>query len=220
VSFRDISGCRMLTANTESITSEGADFNDTAVKQPQVGRRDDTLRLQNAQSLDRNTLGGIYDEYHPLLYSYIFRRVGDMEIARDLTADVFRRFLQATASGKGPNDQLRAWLYRVAHNIVVDHYRRGQNRQKQPLTESLASGEAEPDSIAEQRIQCDTVRSALEQLTAEQQEVIALKFLEGMTNDEVANITKRSVGAVKALQHRALAALRRQLDPQQGEAST
>ena len=60
----------------------------------------------------------------------------------------------------------------------------------------------------------------MEQLTAEQQEVIALKFLEGMTNDEVANITKRSVGAVKALQHRALAALRRQLDPHQGEAST
>jgi len=209
----------MLSANTDAITTEAVEFNDTAVKHPQVGRKDDTRPLQNARSLDRNTLAGIYDEFQPLLYSYIYRRVGDVEVARDLTADVFRRFLQATASGKGPKEQLRAWLYRVAHNIVVDHYRRGQNRQKQPLSESLASGEAEPDSVAEQRIQCDTVRSAMEQLTDEQQEIIALKFLEGLTNDEVAHITKKSVGAVKALQHRALAALRRQLVPQQGEVS-
>jgi RNA polymerase sigma-70 factor (ECF subfamily) len=201
------------------VTVETASLNQSVKQTGAANCTDDGLRLKNAQLLDRNTLGGIYDEFHPLLYSYIFRRVGDVEVARDLTADVFRRFLQSTASGKGPNDQLRAWLYRVAHNIVVDHYRLGQDRQKQPLTESLASDEAEPESVAEQRVQCDNVRSAMEQLTDEQQEVIALKFLEGLTNDEVAQITNRSVGAVKALQHRALATLRRQLIPQQGEVS-
>jgi len=181
---------------------------------------DDAVRLKKAQSLDRNTLGGIYDEFQPLLYSYIFRRVGDVEVARDLTADVFGRFLQATASGNGPDDHLRAWLYRVAHNIVVDHYRRQEHRQGPPLSESLVSSEAAPDAVAEHRLQCAGVRSALSQLTGDQQEIIALKFLEGMSNDEVAQITDRTVGAVKALQHRALAALRRHLISQEEEKVT
>ena len=133
---------------------------------------------------------------------------------------VFRRFLQATANGNGPNAQLRAWLYRVAHNIVVDHYRRRNNQPGQLLQEQMPSEEADPGSAAEQRIQCEDVRRAMNHLTADQQEVIALKFLQGLTNDEIAHITRKSVGAVKALQHRALAALRRQLVPSLEEDTT
>ncbi|MFN2222210.1 MAG: sigma-70 family RNA polymerase sigma factor [Chloroflexota bacterium] len=207
----------MIPVNTDAITSNTAGLNESLSQPEASGRQGDALRLQKAQALDRNTLGGIYDEFQPLLYSYIFRRVGNVEVARDLTADVFGRFLQATANGNGPDDHLRAWLYRVAHNIVIDHYRRQEHRNGQPLEESLVSGEVAPDAAAEHRLQCEGVRSALEQLTDDQQEVIALKFLEGMTNDEVAQITQRSVGAVKALQHRALAALRRHLISQEEE---
>jgi RNA polymerase sigma-70 factor (ECF subfamily) len=209
----------MLPANTNAITSNTTGLNESSPPEAS-GRQGDGLRLKKAQALDRNTLGGIYDEFQPLLYSYIFRRVGDVEAARDLTADVFNRFLQATANGNGPDEHLRAWLYRVAHNIVVDHYRRQEHRQGQPLEESLVSGEAAPDAVAEHRLRCQGVRSALNELTDDQQEVIALKFLEGMSNDEVAEITDRSVGAVKALQHRALAALRRHLISQEEERAT
>lgn len=213
----------MLAANTDAAIADAATVEDVTVdtsgqgdspaKKADSARDGDVLRLKKANALDRNTLGGIYDEYHPLLYSYIYRRVGDVEVARDLTADVFRRFLQAMANGNGPNEQLRAWLYRVAHNIVIDHYRRRRNWPESPLEERLPSNDDDPDTTAEQRIRCDTVRSAMEQLTADQQEVVALKFLEGLTNAEVADITQRSIGAVKSLQHRALAALRRQLVP-------
>lgn len=207
----------MTPVNIDAIIVAAADLNESATRKGASGFEADTIRLKKAQSLDRNTLGGIYDEFQPLLYSYIFRRVGDVDVARDLTTDVFRRFLQAMANGNGPNDQLRAWLYRVAHNIVVDHYRRQEHRQAQPLEESLVSREAAPDAMTEHRLQCEGVRLALIQLTADQQEIIALKFLEGMTNEEAAQITGRSVGAVKALQHRALAALRRHLVSQEEE---
>jgi RNA polymerase sigma-70 factor (ECF subfamily) len=201
----------MLPVNAHIITADRAGLNETAAQEGVARLVSDAARLKKAASLDRNTLGGIYDEFQPLLYSYIYRRVGDVEVARDLTAELFRRFLQAVANGNGPKDQLRAWLYRVAHNIVVDHYRRREHRQQQPLEEHMPCDQPAPDAVAEHQLQCEGVRSAMAQLTADQQEVIALKFLEGMTNDEVAQITDRTAGAVKALQHRALAALRRHL---------
>jgi len=173
----------------------------------------ESKRLQRARSLDRDELGAIYDDYHPPIYSYIYRRVGDVEIARDLAAEVFRRFLQALHKGSGPNEYLRAWLYRVAHNIVVDHYRRQQNQKNFPVEENLVGDSPDPGQSAELSLQLDEVRKALRGLTPDQQQVLTLKFLEGLSNKEVAEITGKPVGAVKSLQHRALAALQRQLVP-------
>jgi len=173
----------------------------------------ETKRLQRARSLDRDELGAIYDDYHPRVYSYIYRRVGDVEIARDLAAEVFRRFLQALHKGSGPNENIRAWLYRVAHNIVVDHYRRQQYQKHIPIGENMVGDSPDPGQSAELSLQLDEVRMAMKQLTSDQQHILALKFLEGLTNEEVAEITGKPVGAVKSLQHRALAALQRQLVP-------
>ena len=195
------------------VAGETLHSSDSPLKQHAGESGRESVRLQRANSLDRQALGAIYDDYHQLLYNYIYRRVGDVETARDLTADIFRRFLQAAANGTGPTENLRAWLYRVAHNIVIDHYRRQQHRQSYPLEEKWISGDEDPGQAAEQRLLASQVRLALRHLTADQQQVISLKFLEGLSNDEVAEITEKSVGAVKALQHRALAALRRQLVP-------
>ena len=173
--------------------------------------RSDSTRLQKAHALDRNTLGGIYDEFHQQIYKYIYRRIGDIENSRDLTSEVFRRFLQAIHNGNGPRDNLRAWLYKVAHNIVVDYYRRQQNQALFPWQENLIGAEDDPGRAAEFRLEAEKVREAISQLTADQQQVITLKFLEGMSNKEVAEITGKPVGAVKSLQHRALASLQRQL---------
>jgi RNA polymerase sigma-70 factor (ECF subfamily) len=209
----------MIPVNTDAITTGANGLQEPATQQEASRPESDARRLKKAHSLDRNTLGGIYDEFQPLLYSYIYRRVGEVELAQDLTADVFRRFLQAMANGNGPNNHLRAWLYRVAHNLVIDHYRRAERHRGQPLQEQLASDEAGPAALAEQQIQCQRVRSAMDRLTTDQQEVVALKFLDGLSNDEVAQITDKTVGAVKALQHRALAALRRHLLSQDEENS-
>ena len=195
------------------ITGNAVRSSESLLGQESADKDRDAARLRKARALDRNTLGGIYDDYHRPLYSYIYRRVGEVETARDLTADVFRRFLQATANGNGPKENLRAWLYRVAHNIVIDFYRRQQHQPSQPLKEELIGDDEDPGQAAEQLLQAEQVRAAMGQLTPEQQQVIALKFLEGLSNEEVADITEKSIGAVKGLQHRALAALRRQLVP-------
>ena len=176
-------------------------------------------RLQQAQNLDRNALTTIYDEYQPLVYGYIFRRTGDVEIARDLTAEIFRRFLQAMNQGNGPSVSLRAWFYRVAHNIVVDHYRRQEFRQHIVLNDEICESGDSPDKAVEKRLLAEQVRTAITRLTVDQQQVITLKFLEGLSNQEVAQTIGKSVGAVKALQHRALATLQQQLTLEKEEVS-
>ena len=168
-------------------------------------------QLQRARSFDRQALAAIYDEFQQPIYRYIYRQVGDVEVARDLTADVFQRFLQALQKNQGPDDQLKAWLYRVAHNSVIDYYRRRQHRQHLPLDERVVEKSDGPATLAERNISAKQVREALVQLTPDQREVITLKFLEGFTNVEVADLLNKPIGAVKSLQHRALAALQRQL---------
>ena len=170
-------------------------------------------RPQQAKAFDGKALAAIYDEYHLPIYRYIYRQVSDTNVGRDLTADVFHRLLQAVQKGNGPCQDTKAWLYRTAHNIVVDHYRRQQYRQDLPLFENIVDTDMDLANTAEQRMAAEHVRNALDQLTADQRQVITLKFLASLSNQEVAEVMEKPVGAVKSLQHRALAALQRQLIP-------
>lgn len=174
----------------------------------------DEQMLQLARNFDRATITAVYDHYHPLLYRYIIRQVSDGEMARELTAVVFERFLAAIKNGNGPEQQLKAWLYRTAHNLVIDHYRRQAHRDHLPLPDDLVSSGAGPAHLAEQHLLNEQVQTALQTLTPEQQQVIALKFLEGFSNAEVAELMGKPIGAVKALQHRGLARLQQILAPQ------
>lgn len=169
-------------------------------------------RLRRARAMDRGALTAIYDEYYPPLYRYIYHQVGEVETARDLTAELFQQLLQALHRGDGPTENLRAWLYRVAHNLVVDYFRRQQHRRHLPLKDELVSQAHNPVELAEKNIAVDEIRSALTHLTPDQQQVIVLKFLEELSNEETASILDKPVGAVKSLQHRALAALERYLN--------
>jgi RNA polymerase sigma-70 factor (ECF subfamily) len=174
---------------------------------------DKEKRLALAKTFDRKTLAAIYDEYHTPIYRYISRQVEDMETARDLTSDVFNRFLNALESGQGPDKSIKSWLYRAAHNIVVDHYRRRKFHDHLPLPEQVAAEGHDPAYEAELSLAAGRVRSALQTLTPDQRQVITLKFLAGFSNAEVADIMDKPVGSVKALQHRGLASLQRQLIP-------
>lgn len=174
---------------------------------------DDKL-LQQARNFDRTALTAVYDQYHPLLYRYITRQVSDRETARELTAVVFERFLAALKNGNGPETQLKAWLNRTAHNLVIDHYRRQAHRNHLPLPETVASGSDSPGQLAEQHLLGEQVITALQTLTPEQQQVLTLKFLEGFSNAEVADLMHKPIGAIKALQHRGLARLQNILAPQ------
>jgi RNA polymerase sigma-70 factor (ECF subfamily) len=167
--------------------------------------------LRRARSLDESALGAVFDTYYPLLYRHIYYHVGHQETAQDLTAEVFARMLAQFAEGHGPERHLRAWLYRVAHNLVVDESRRRVHRDHDPLDEHMVSAEEGVESQTQAAILWQQARVALMELTSRQRTVIILKFLEGYDNREISRILEMRVGAVKALQHRGLASMRRYL---------
>jgi RNA polymerase sigma-70 factor (ECF subfamily) len=173
---------------------------------------DEVELLRRARTFDQDALTCIYQTYHPAIYRYIYHHLGDAQVCQDLASEVFHRFLTALRGDSGPDRQLKAWLYRVAHNLIVDELRRRTHRDHSsldgPLAELLTDKSPSPEERARYAIAGAHVRRALLQLTPEQRQVIVLKFLEGMDNSEIAEITGRTVGAVKALQFRGLDALR------------
>jgi RNA polymerase sigma-70 factor (ECF subfamily) len=172
---------------------------------------DEKELLQRVLALDERALGMVFDDYHLPLYRYIMHHIGHVRTAEDLAAEVFKRLLEAIERGRGPSRYLRAWLYRVAHNLVVDELRRFQHRNHEQLDERMASSGESVPAKAETAIRSQEVRAALRKLTPRQRDVIILRYLEGYENGEVAQILGLSVGAVKSLRHRGLVALRRHL---------
>jgi len=153
----------------------------------------------------------VYQQHSTELFRYAYRLLGDSDLAEDCVAETFSRLLNALHRGRGPSENVRAWLYRVAHNWITDHYRR-----QPPLPLDLDSdlganaGETTTQRVG-RRLEQERVRAALLQLPPEQRQVIQLRFLEGWTHEEVAKALDKTVEATRALQYRALNSLRRML---------
>jgi RNA polymerase sigma-70 factor (ECF subfamily) len=168
--------------------------------------------LQLASQLDAEALAEIYDQHSPGLYSYAMRLLNDTALAEDCVAEVFARFLKSLQKGQGPREHLRAYLYRITHNWVVDHYRDRQpvSDLTEALSETLPSEEFPEEEVA-RRFRQKQIRAAIHHLTPSQQKVITLKYLEDWSNEEIAQVLHKSVGAVKSIQHHALVALQKLL---------
>ncbi len=167
--------------------------------------------LERAKRYDEAALGKLYDQYAPRIYAYVYRRVGNAHLAEDLTGDVFVRVMQAIQAERFWRTSFQAWLYRIAHNLVADHYRRQPPAAELELDERLVAAEDDPVSAVAERLSRQRLCAAISRLTPDQQQVLALRFGEGMKAREAAEVMDKSVGAIEALQHRALAALRRVL---------
>jgi RNA polymerase sigma-70 factor (ECF subfamily) len=164
--------------------------------------------LELARKFDPQALAKIYDAYSPGLYRYAMRLLGDQDRAEDCVAETFSRFLQALQAKRGPENYLQAYLYRMAHNWIVDQYRRDPI-QPLELTEEHQDENSDPENDASQHMQQDQIRMAIKALTPDQQQVIVLKYIEGWGNEEIAHSLKKPIGAIKSLQHRALASLQK-----------
>jgi RNA polymerase sigma-70 factor (ECF subfamily) len=174
---------------------------------------DDAALRVRAIALEPAALSEIYDTYAGKIYSYIYHRTGDGEAAEDLTGDVFVRMIEAIRDDRSWNTSLQGWLYRIAHNLVVDHFRRQSKRDGPQLDERWMAAE-QPAHTFEGLYHSAQLRNAMRYLTEEQQQVIVLKFAEGLSNVEVAEVLGKTEGAIKALQHRGLATLRRAVGDQ------
>jgi RNA polymerase sigma-70 factor (ECF subfamily) len=177
--------------------------------------------LPQAYQLDEHALSEIYQALSPLLYRYAYRLLGNPADAEDIVAETFHRLLLALRHGNGPRQHLSAYLYRIAHNLITDRYRR-HPLLDMPFDEALELSDAleaneddSPEISAPIRIAQERARATLWQLTPDQRLVILLKYFEGQSNEEVAAALGKPIGAVKSLQHRALGALRRMLKSEQ-----
>jgi RNA polymerase sigma-70 factor (ECF subfamily) len=169
--------------------------------------------LAAARRLDGRALAAIHDRHYPDLYRYLLFRTRDETVAEDLTSEVFMRLLNALRAGKAP-DTLHAWLFGVANHLATDHFRRQARRPQVELVEEIAADDeaADPEIVSSANQATAAVRAALQELTEEQQRVLALRFGEGRSVNDTAELIGKSVTAVKQLQFRAVAALRRKLE--------
>ncbi len=173
---------------------------------------DEQALLARARAWDMQALEAIYDLYSPMLYRYAMRLLGDQDMAEECVAETFARFLFALRNGKGPKNHLKAYLFRVAHNWITDRFRR--DRPGEDLDDhayAMPDPNPDPEAEAHRHLEQERLRQVLFQLTPEQRQVIVLRYLEGWSHKEIAEALGKPVSAVKALQRRALAALRRLL---------
>lgn len=160
---------------------------------------------------DEHILAEVYDRYSTEIFRYTMRLLGDSELAEECVAETFHRFLLSIKRGGGPRQYLRAYLYRVAHNWVSDYYR-NRNRGVLPLDpDCYIDEQKEPPHIFADELMRQDVRLALSKLTPDQRQVIVLRYLEDWEYVDISHALDKPVGAVKALQHRGLNALRRHL---------
>jgi RNA polymerase sigma-70 factor (ECF subfamily) len=173
--------------------------------------RDEESLIRRAQQRDQVALTQLYEDNFDRIYRYCAIKIGDRTEAEDMTQQVFLNAIKSLPSYKFKGMPFSAWLYRIAHNQVVDHLRRKSRHVTVPIDETTATADDDPREFAEVQLQIEELAAATKKLTEAQREVISLRFAAELSVAEVARAMGRSEGAVKALQHSAIAALRRLL---------
>jgi RNA polymerase sigma-70 factor (ECF subfamily) len=168
--------------------------------------------LEGLKNLDAQVIGAVYDRFFPDVYRYVYYRLGDEQLAEDISSDVFVRLLEALKKGRGPQTNLKGWLLATASHAVADYLRKIYRRPTEELLNATPDNDAPSlrDEI-DRRDKVDSVRAAYLQLTPDQQNVLALRFGDGYSLEETAKVMQKKVNAIKALQFRALAALQRNI---------
>lgn len=172
---------------------------------------DEAALVKRAADGDADAFGMLYLLHLDAIYRYVRFRVGDTHDAEDLTEQVFLKAWEALPHYRQRGFPFASWLYRIAHNTVVDHHRR--TASEMPLLDA-SDWDSPVTSTLETIIQASEVSAlakAITQLPEDQQQVIVLRFIEGLSHAEVARIIDKSEGACRVIQHRALAALNRLL---------
>ncbi len=169
--------------------------------------------LDGLRNLEPQTISAIHKRYFPEIFRYARYRLGDETIAEDIAGETFTRLLEAVNVGSGPHTSLRGWLMSTTSNLINDHLRKRYSHPTENLPEDLDlhTDEPSPMQYVEQIDRNRFLYDALTKLTPDQQEVIALRFGNGYSLDETANMMDKNVNAIKALQFRAIAALRRNI---------
>jgi RNA polymerase sigma-70 factor (ECF subfamily) len=173
---------------------------------------EERLLVERAKN-DASAFAALYRKHVDRIYSYIYHRVGNRFDAEDLTARTFLKAFANLERYEFSGAPFLAWLYRIAHNLVANWHRDRHRRQVVSLDALVmySKDDEEPEDFTETQEAAQALLAAIRQLPAARQQLLILKFSEGLTNVEIGQIMGRTEGAIKSLYHRTLLALREEL---------
>jgi RNA polymerase sigma-70 factor (ECF subfamily) len=167
---------------------------------------DDRPLIERVRRGDQDAAKELYERYFDRIYNYVYARLGRAEDAEDLAIDTMTRSLTRLDLFQDQGVAFSSWVYRIAHNATIDHYRKQGKASLVPLEGAVLPQSADPSGI-----EGEDLRAAVRELTEEQQQVLILRFFQDLSAAQAAEIMGKSIGAVQALQHRALGSLERTL---------
>ena len=180
------------------------------------GRLDkDHELIKQAQHGDHHAFGDLYEIHAPAIYRYLFAHLDNPMDAEDLTGEVFLKAWQSLPKYIERGVPFLAFLFRIAHNVLVDHYRQN-SRQEQKTPDDMDGYKqddcAEPVDLVGSQMEHQNILKVMSKLSTDYQSVLTLRFISELSPEETAQVMNRSVGAIRVLQHRALGALRKAID--------
>jgi len=168
---------------------------------------DEAKLVQQAKSGDSEAFAQLYDAYVERVYRYILFRVSEDETTEDLVSQVFLKAWQSLDRYKLGSSPFIAWLYTIARNLVIDFYRAKKDFLPLEKARALPSDMQSPDQEVEARFDLEAMRDGLQSLTGDQQQVLILKYIAGLPNENIAKIMNKQEGTIRGLQMRALQTL-------------
>lgn len=167
--------------------------------------------IASAQQGDTGATGQLYEMNYTSIYRYLYYRTGQVQVAEDLTAEVFLKMVQALPAYRQTNCTFRSWLFQIARNLAIDHYRRTSTHSTEVLLDEEEIGQEGVDEALDINLTRQTLQVSLSKLSEIQRDVIVLRFVEGLSLQEVAEVLHRTEDAIKGLQRRALLLMRQSL---------
>ena len=165
--------------------------------------------LEKAKSGDQEAFSAVYKEYYSPIYKYFFSRTQKKELTEDLTQDVFLKAYGSLNSFKSTNKSPLAYFYTIARNLLIDYYRKKQPilMSDEKLVNIVSDDVDNPENHAKIKESESFIKKCLDKLTDEQKEIISLKFIDGLSNKEIAEVTEKKESAIRQMQVRALKSL-------------
>lgn len=193
--------------------SDKRNTSQSSINEPEITQEDSSLEIENlvtqAINGDTEAFGELYTHHVTKIYRYVYYNVHNKERAEDITQEVFLKAWKAIGSCKGKEKTFSSWLYRIAHNLIIDKLRKSQKQisHEAELPEDIRDTSDRMEISLEQR----DLLKVIDVLSPNQRQVILMKFIEDMDNREIAETMGKSTGAIRILQMRALETLRKTL---------
>ncbi len=167
------------------------------------------------RKLNEANLASLYEEYYDKIAHYVYTHIGDKNEAENIAGEVFLKALESLKSYRERGIPMQAWLFRIAHNLVVDHLRKVAKRKTVSIDTVEIASNIDPVTAVEKSMEIERLTKAMEQLTQQQREVLRLRFFGELTSKETGSILKKSDGAVREMQRTAIEKLRKLLVAEQ-----